>query len=238
MSYGSNPSGGYNEVSKSFKANPTIQNYLKLRRAHPEQEIEVAVLGGFDSVLAMQSEFERHGFDVGEIMSVLDADQDTISAISLKLLEELVRQEDLIKNGETHLIRREQAMPLQLIDWIIGLALEAMSWTDTMEMNRDLIVLIKARLLSNDPSYHQKVRAYEARQRAIWIGAQLVARGEEASVRKVADYLGVSPSTVSRWFQPGEFLQEAEERSVLFNEDGSIKDLFEKGVVRKIEDPT
>ena len=39
-------------LSRQFKANPTIDNYLKLRNDNPGLEIEVAVTGGLDWLLA------------------------------------------------------------------------------------------------------------------------------------------------------------------------------------------
>lgn len=236
MSFGSDEEGGFNAATKAFKKQPTLQNYLKLRRANPSAEIEVAVLGGFDSVIAMQTEFEAHGFSVDEMMRILDADQKTISDVSLRLIEELVRAEELTRSGQTHLGRRQQAMPDKLVDWIIAIALEALSWTNSMEMNRDLIVLIKARLVGSDPHYQQAVMVHASRNRATWIGAQLIATGKPFSLRKVAKQLDVSPSTLSRWFAPGEFNLECQKLSASFNKDGSLKDLFEKETVAKTKD--
>jgi DNA-binding transcriptional MerR regulator len=227
MAYGSDEKGGFNPSSKAYKANPTIEKYLELRHADPDAEIEIATVGGFDPVLAMRAELETQGFTIDEMMKLLDANQETISDVSLRLLEELSRQKSLAESGETQLVRREKAMPLKLIDWVIAISLEALSWTDSMEMNRDLIVLINARLIGENPHYKSQVQASEQRQRAVWIGAQLVARGQKISIRKVAEALGVAPSTVSRWFEPGEFETKCEEHSSLFREDGSFRSLNE-----------
>ena len=237
MSYGSEKSGGFNAASKAYKSEPSIQNYLKLRRENPEAEVEVSNLGGFDSVLAMQSEFELHGFSVETMMGILDADQAVISEVSLRLLEELVRHEELSQIGETQLVRREKAIPLKFVDWIIALALEALSWTDSMLMNRDLIVLINARLVGAEPTYQQQVRAHEASRSAVWIGAQLLAQGTKPSIRRIAAILNVSPSTVSRWFEPGEFDAECEKLSVCFNSNGSPKDFFEMKMTKVSNQP-
>jgi hypothetical protein len=37
--FGSSESGGFNETTEEYKANPTIENYVKLRRANPSAEI-------------------------------------------------------------------------------------------------------------------------------------------------------------------------------------------------------
>jgi hypothetical protein len=41
------------ELSREFKNDPTIENWVKLRRAHPSKEIETAIVGGIDAVFAM-----------------------------------------------------------------------------------------------------------------------------------------------------------------------------------------
>lgn len=235
MSYGSDETGGFNAASRTYKADRTIQTYLRLRRGDPEAEIEVSTLGGFDAVLAMRAEFEANGFSIEEMMGILDADQETISEISLRLLEELVRHEELAKNGQTQLVRRDQAISLKFVDWIIALTLEALSWTDSMIMNRDLIVLINARLVGTEPVYHQQIKAREARDRATWIGAQILAQGGKPSIREIAKILAVSPSTVSRWFQPGEFDTECAKLLAFFNADGSFNNPFGSASITKTD---
>ena len=92
-----------------------------------------------------------------------------------------------------------------------------------MEMNRELIVLINARLVGTDPQYHRQIVSHELRENAVWIGAQLHGKDGTATIRTVAALLHVSPSTVSRWFQPGEFERECEYLSHAFKADGYLK---------------
>jgi hypothetical protein len=42
--FGSDDEGGFNEISKTYKKDPTLENYVKLHREVPEAEIEVAEL--------------------------------------------------------------------------------------------------------------------------------------------------------------------------------------------------
>ena len=39
--FGSSEAGGFNEITKKYKADPSIENYVRLRRGDPEAEIEV-----------------------------------------------------------------------------------------------------------------------------------------------------------------------------------------------------
>ncbi|MEP3073231.1 helix-turn-helix domain-containing protein [Maricaulis sp.] len=225
MVYGSDESGRFNTFSLAYKDNPSIENYVHLRRSNPEAEIEISTLGGFDAVVAMRSEFEPYGFTVEELMKVLDADQATLSEVSLRLLEELVRQKTLIEGGESHLVSRGKAIPNKLIDWVIALALEALSWNDSGQTNRDLIVLINERLVGTQPHFATSFRTRRQREGAIRIGASMVAQGKKPSIRKAAEVLGLAPSTVSRWFKPGEYQAECNEMSAMFQQDGRLKPL-------------
>jgi hypothetical protein len=62
MSFGSRTDGGrgYNDESLAYKRNPTLENYLKIRRENPSAEIEIAVLGGIDPMFALEDEFKRY----------------------------------------------------------------------------------------------------------------------------------------------------------------------------------
>jgi hypothetical protein len=224
MSFGSGEEGGFNDVSRAYKQNPTLENYLALRRADPDAEIEVAVLGGIDDLFAMEKELERYGIGAHPLMTgVLDANQTAISELSLKLMDHIVRARELTENGETQLVRRGMVMPDSLIDWLICVALDAQSWTDAMELNRDLIVLIRERLGGSNQHYKQAVAAHTRQRNAPWIGAQLKARGIEPTVRKIAELLEVAPSTVTRWYPNNAELQEEIDRlSRLFDSDGSF----------------
>lgn len=226
MSFGSGPKGGYNAASLAYKENPTIENYVRLRKENPEAEIEISVLGGIDALFAMQEELQRFGFDPNEIPAVLDADPEAISALSLNLLERLVEAKNLAKSGETQTVRRGLTVPNKLIDWLICLMLEATSWSDREDIHRDLIVLIKERLGGSNSQYIQAVESHEMKQRAVWFAAQLIARGDEVSMRRIASALSLSPSTLSRWFSETSFLDEAQKLSAGFDENGKLRPLF------------
>lgn len=196
------------KVTEDYKANPTAENYVRLRRKYPLAKIEIGIFGGLDPAMAMEKELTEHGIEMREMIGLLDADQGTISEISLRLIEELDQQRKLKDSGETQLISRKKAMPIMLIDWLIAVSLDAMSWNDSLEMNRDLMLLIRMRLIGEKPLYERKIQSHEQRSKAIRIAAQLHARREAVSVRKVAKFLDMAPSTISRFFNPGEFEEE------------------------------
>ncbi|TQV75765.1 hypothetical protein [Denitrobaculum tricleocarpae] len=223
MEFAERPGGGYNEPTVEFKNNPTIENYLHLRRSDPDAEIEISVFGGIDALFAMEDELERFGFDPQTVASIFDADEDAVSSLSLQLMEKIVQAKELTRDGETHLVRRGIAVPDKLIDWLICAMLDSLSWNNELIIHRDLIVPIRERLGGPNPQYQQTIDAHEKRQAAIWLAAQMKAQGTEPTIRGIAQHFAVAPSTVARWFPGTSFQEEAEKLSKFFDKDGNIE---------------
>ena len=126
--YGSDPNGGFNAATKLYKANPTLENYLKLRRENPDAEIEVGIHGGIDQLFYMENEFKKFGIDPNLMECVLDGCPGCTSRLALHFMEKIVESKAKRKKGESQLIRRGRAIPDKLIDWFIMCALDSLSW--------------------------------------------------------------------------------------------------------------
>jgi hypothetical protein len=213
---------GFNEISKAYKKNPSIENYVKLRRGNPEAQIEVAVVGGIESLFYMRRQLERYGISANLVASVMDADCDAISEISLQLMEKIIETRKLTKAGKSQLIRRGLAIPDKLIDWIITCSLDALSWNDELYIPRDLIVLIRERLGGSNSEYKQASEAYEHKGKAAFVAGQLKAQGIAPTFKRLGEIFGVAPSTVKRWFAPGEFQHETDRWSSSFDKNGKL----------------
>jgi hypothetical protein len=85
--YGSEEYGGFNELSKSYKENPSIEQYVKLRRENPDAEIEISVMGGLDPLFAMEPELKKYGFDPDLVACIMDAAPDAQKELSLQFME-------------------------------------------------------------------------------------------------------------------------------------------------------
>lgn len=120
----------------------------------------------------------------------------------------------------THLVRRGLAVPDKLIDWIITCSLNSLSWNDYLHIPRDLIVLIRERLGGANPEYAQASKAHENKMNAGCIAGQLKAQGITPTFKIIGDIFSVAPSTVKRWFKPGEFEREIDCWSRLFDVKG------------------
>ena len=222
---GSKDDGGYNEPSMAYKKAPSIEHYVKLRRTDPGAEIEIAVIGGMDQLFFMEEELSKFGFDPEMVASVLNADPEAISELTLQIMEKIIEARSLAKAGQTHLTRRGLAIPDKLVNWLVACMLDALSWNDDLYIPRDLIVLIRERLGGSNPEYEQASDAHLKRSAAITIGGQLKARGIKPSFRMLAGVLNVSPSTVMRWFPDGDFEEEIERVATWFDENGQMRDL-------------
>lgn len=222
---GSKDDGGYNEPSMAYKKAPSIEHYVKLRRTDPGAEIEIAVIGGMDQLFFMEEELSKFGFDPEMVASVLNADPEAISELSLQIMEKIIEARSLANAGQTHLTRRGLAIPDKLVNWLVACMLDALSWNDDLYIPRDLIVLIRERLGGSNPEYEQASDAHLKRSAAITIGGQLKARGIKPSFRMLAGVLNVSPSTVMRWFPDGDFEEEIERVATWFDENGQMRDL-------------
>lgn len=217
------------ELSRRYKDDPSLENYARLRRLYPDVEIEVAVHGGIDPLFAMQDELKRYGFDPNLVVATMDADQDAISELSLQLIERVLEGRALKQQGESSLVTRGLAVPEKLIDWLIAVMLDSLSWNDYLRIPRDLIVLIRERNGGTRGHYQDAVAIAEARLRAVLAGAALRARGESATLRSTASAIGVAPSTVKRWFAPGEFEQEVDRWASKMDNEGRLVRLYPGG---------
>jgi len=141
-------------------------------------------------------------------------------------MEKIIEAREIAAGGQTHLIRRGLAIPEKLIDWVICCSLDALSWNDELTIPRDLIVLVRERLGGSNLHYQREGAIRRSKDSAKWIAGQLMARGTVPTFKMIGDVLGVAPSTVKRWFGPGEFEQARDSFAKLFDKDGNMHPLF------------
>ena len=223
--FGSDEGGGLNEASTIYKADPTLETYVRLRRSDPRAEIEVRVIGSFESMFYMRDEFERHGLDPELLGGLLDANVEAIGETALCVMEAMIAARQRERAGETQLASRGEAIPMKLVDWIICCALDGLSWNDDLQIPRDLIVLIRERLGGANPLYEKIGHVREMKSSAGLIAGQLKAQGHTPTFKLVGKIMGVAASTVMRWFEPGEFEKEAHKWSQLCDETGVLRRL-------------
>jgi hypothetical protein len=196
----------FSELSKAFKRNPTIENYVKMRRENPNDEIEVSFTNGLDWLFANSDVLRENGIDPQWFASALDANEEAISKLSLHLLEKIVERSRLEKSGETHVMSRGVAISDSLVNYISAVMLDALSWNDDLYIPRDLLVLLRYQIIGDEPSQLKQLEAHLLEDRIAYIGAQILEYGGQVTTREIAKILNINASTVSRIF-PGEKLQ-------------------------------
>ena len=170
----------------------------------------------------MENELRQYQIDPNLVASIFDADEASISELSLLLLERIIQARELTGSGETHLGRRGLAIPEKLIDWLICCALDAMSWNDDLYITRDLIVLIRERLGGANVEYQKAIEVHQNKSNAAMAAGQIKAQGVKPTFKLLGKIFGVAPSTVKRWFEPGEFEREVDRWARMFDSTGRL----------------
>lgn len=210
MSFGTEPGkSGFNEISKKYKDSPTIENYVRLRRKRPDEELEIATTGGIEFLIHAEQELLSYGISQRTITGILDADHDAQAKLALQLLELLIERQEKYKSGATHTVSRKEAISDTLINYLIACSLDALSWNDEMEISRELIVLIKHQLGSITSTYEVELDKREKKHRARIIAAQIAVKGKMPTYRGIGRAMGVQASTVMRWFVGEPFISDA-----------------------------
>jgi hypothetical protein len=171
----------FNECTRAFKDNPSIENYVSLRRKHPNETIEVAITGGLDWLFGNKEFFRKLGITQELAAAVLDADCAAISELSLVILEHIIERDKQKRAGATHLASRGLAISDSTINYAINIMLNALDWNNTLHIPRDLIVLIQHQIGSVESEYEADEKRREFREAAILAALTLLCEGKEPS---------------------------------------------------------
>ena len=90
------PDNRSSDLSVMYRSNPTIANYVTLRRAHPEETIRLAISGSLESLESLGWLYEnadtlkRFDIPLGLVFDVLAANHRALSELSLRLMQCLI----------------------------------------------------------------------------------------------------------------------------------------------------
>lgn len=221
-------------LSRRYKQDPTVKNYLKLRRENPNEEIEVAVTGGMDWLFTNEQQLLAHEIEPELVASVLDADLNAISMLSLILLEKLVERDELIQSGKSHVISRGEAISDALVNYLSAMMLDALSWNNDLTIPRDLIVLQRRQLLKTDtPALTRHQESEELKKNVALNAALLLEQTGKISMRNLANMLGVNVSTISRMFKGQELENEAKDILEQYRKSSNSQTPFADQILKK-----
>lgn len=193
-----------NGATLEYRKDPTIENYIKIRRASPDELVDINRHPGADFYDYGREELEAIGIDWDAYLGLVFGDGNDISKICLILLEKICERKKLEKSGEKHLPSRGLAISDSLIDFLIWGALEA-SINCGMQIPRDLFVLIRERL-GTAASNQMKADLHGKRKNAVEVAVMLILEDKQPTMRSIGKILGVAHTTVADWFR-GESLE-------------------------------
>jgi hypothetical protein len=200
------------QLQERFDEDPSIENYVALRRFAPGCDTEIYRFAGVDPLRSLESDLKKFGLDPVLICGVLDGDDREMDELCLQLLERLIERKRLVAEGMTQLQSRCKGVSDALIDHLIVVMLEAMQ-QNGVDPRPSFVLLVRERLGGANTDIFKSHKKRESQDQAIFLGFQLRRRGAQPTIRRVADILGVQPSTVNRWFPEGDFLERVEEFS-------------------------
>lgn len=201
---------GVSELSRAYKTEPTVENYLLLRRKFPDETIEISTSWGLEWCLNNEARIIGLGINFDDVVGALDADATCISRLSLKLMELILDRDQKTRAGQTQVVGRGEAISDSLLHYLISMMLDAYSSNNQLDISRDLIVLIKHQFRVHASVEETQMNVKVQMHSAAWIAAQLKIEGQSGSMRQVAKILHVQPSTVLRWFSDRSFEEEVE----------------------------
>jgi Fic family protein len=79
-----------------------------------------------------------------------------------------------------------------------------------------LVLLVREQLGGANTEIYKSATKSDGKRRAVFLGMQLRRRGEQPTIRKIAAIMDVQPSTISRWFSDGDYLEQVEKFEKLF----------------------
>jgi hypothetical protein len=120
----------FTQVAAAYHRNPTIENYVRVRRLFPEVEIQVAHFGGIEALFALESRFREQGINPDLVAAALDGDEPSIDALCLHLLECLITRGNLPRDGPGYIKKRRNAISDPTVNYLILEMLETLDWHD------------------------------------------------------------------------------------------------------------
>jgi hypothetical protein len=193
-------------LEQRFEAEPTIENYVALRRSFIRCDTEIHRFAGVDPMQALGHDLEQAGFDRSLVCGALGGDDRDIDELCLQIMERLIERRRLAAKGETHLQARGDGISDALIGHLIIAMLEVLQ-QDGLTPRPSFVLLVREQLGGANTEIYKSHIKWADRNRAVFLGMQIKRRGAQPTIRKIAEIMGVQPSTVSRWFPDGDFLE-------------------------------
>jgi hypothetical protein len=199
----------FKQAVVDYRQKPTIDAYLRVRQQFPEIEILIGELAGIDPLFVLAEEFQKQGIDRQLVASCLDADEPSIDALCLHLIEKIVEREKISKDEPGHIQKRRAAISDAMVNYLIVTILESCDWNDQeVRIPASLVVLIRHQLFgSKRPDLHTAYLSKERLHNLAMMIAQELKPNERLSINKLASIAFIPRSTAARWLRDKEFME-------------------------------
>jgi len=196
-------------LHERFEEDPTIENYVALRRSFIRCDTEIHRFASVDPMQGLGQDLEQAGFDRSLVCGALGGDDRDIDELCLQIMERLIERGRLAAKGETQLQARGHGISDALIGHLIIAMMEVLQ-QDGLVPGPSFVLLVREQLGGANTEIYKSHIKWADRNRAVFLGMQIKRRGALPTIRKIAEIMGVQPSTVSRWFPNGDFLEQVE----------------------------
>jgi hypothetical protein len=194
----------FQQLVVQYRKDPSIENYLCVRREFPEVEIQLDQFGGPDAVWNLEDEFKKVGLETKFISGVLDFHEPAVDTFCLRLLEMLMARGKL-----KHYNSDWKSFPMPISDamvaYLIVTMLEAFDRHSDEEVRvpTSLVVLIRHQLFGKKKHLHVAHRTKTRRGEALHKVAKCLKPGEELSIKKLMRMADLPKTTAARWLRDG-----------------------------------
>jgi hypothetical protein len=193
----------FGQVAAEYDQNPTIENYVRVRRLFPEVEIAVAYFRGIEALFALErleSRFREQGINRDLVPAALDGYEPFIDALCLHLLECLIAKRNLPRDGPGYIEKRRNAISDTTANYLILMMLDTLDrHAGRFRIPPSLIVLIRYQLCGLKPDLYQEYLSHRKRFQAALTAAHQLNAGERLSINKLVAFTGIPRNTAARW---------------------------------------
>lgn len=198
----------FTEAVVSYRREPTLSNYLRVREDFPEAEIQVGMFAGIDPLFALEDEFRQQGIDPELVEACWQSDEPSIDALCLHLIKKLVERDQISNKESGHLQKRRSAISDPLVNYLIVTILESIDWCECeVRVPASFVVLVRNQLTGMAPDLDTMYRAKERKKNLAIVAAQVLEPHEKPSIGKLATTFGIPRSRAERLLKDPEFTQ-------------------------------
>ena len=154
-----------------FDEEPSIENYVALRRSFPRGDTEIYQLAEVDprQAEAFELDLDRARLAHTLVRGALSGDHRDIDELCLQLMERLIERGKLEGRGETQLQSRGKGISDALVGHLIVSMLEVLQ-QDELSPMPSLVVLVRERLVGTNNEVFKKSHKVETPKPSIVLG--------------------------------------------------------------------